>query len=483
MSLFAQKVSSNPTKPYELSRQIHRLRNVIFLSLLALIALAAIPYGSVEPWWRGLGQSVVFALAALSLIEIHLSGEWDISNHSLLVPLIALALFAFVQTIPIGRLDIAGLPEPSWRTISADPRGTRNWVAEMLALILLAAMLLRYARQRRRLEAVVYVVIGTALVSAIFGIFRQMMQHQLGFGLPNLRPGFGYAQFINKNHFAFLMEMGFGLTLALITWRGLPRDRLLIAIAVLLLLGGTVVLANSRGGILSLICELVFGALLFTAVAPVHASSTRDHPLLQRVRTIGKSSLVRVILMMCCLAIVAVGVIWIGGAPLVASLEAVPGEVGEQTDNSRWAVRRWDIWPATLDLIKDHPVAGVGFGGFWMSITEYHNASGEMTPQEAHNDYLEFAASGGLVGLALGAWFLYVFIRAARKHLRGRDRFVRAAKCGALLGLSGVAVHSTLDFGLHIPINAVLFITLVVLSTIEFPGEQVSTRQRNSSDQ
>lgn len=472
MSAFAQEDSFKTA--HNIPRNLIRLRRVIFFSLLALIVLVAIPYGSVEPWWRALFQVVVFGLTALSMIEVLLTGEWNLSGYSMLLPLIALTLFAFVQTIPYGKLEIAGLHEPLWSTISADPHGTRNWVAEMLALIFLAAMMLRYASAPSRFKALVYVTVAIALASAIFGIVRQMMQHQLGFGLPYLRPGIGYAQFINKNHFAFLMEMAFGLMLGLIVWRGLARDRLLSAVAILLLLGGALVLANSRGGILSLICELLFGALLFTAMPPIDDAPTRDHPLVRRVREFGKSPLVRVVLTVGCFAIVAIGVIWIGGAPLVTSLEAVPAEVGAPADHSRWAVRRWDIWPATLRLIKDHPIAGVGFGGFWMSITEYHNGSGEMTPQEAHNDYLEFVASGGLVGLALGACFVFALVRRVRQRLRRADRFARAARYGALVGLSGVAVHSTLDFGLHIPINAILFIILVVISTIELPEERVS---------
>ena len=154
-------------------------------------------------------------------------------------------------------------------------------------------------------------------------------------------------------------------------------------------------------------------------------------------------------------------------------------EVGASGASVRWAVRRWDIWPATWKLVKDHPVTGVGFGGYWMAITAYHNASGEMTPQEAHNDYLEFLASGGTIGVALGVWFLYFFIRTVRERLPTEDKFVRAARCGAMIGLAGVAIHSLVDFGLHIPVNAVVFVTLMVIATVDLNKEdQTGTKWR-----
>src|SRR5260370_22838384 len=78
------------------------LGSTIFSSLLALIALVAIPYGTVEPWWQALFECVVFVLAALSLIELFLSGSGNFSSHRILLPLVALALFGLLQTVSFG---------------------------------------------------------------------------------------------------------------------------------------------------------------------------------------------------------------------------------------------------------------------------------------------------------------------------------------------------------------------------------------------
>jgi O-antigen ligase len=104
-------------------------------------------------------------------------------------------------------------------------------------------------------------------------------------------------------------------------------------------------------------------------------------------------------------------------------------------------------------------------GGYWAAIPAYHDASGILTPQEAHNDYLELLASGGLVGLALGGWFAVVVFLRTRENLSARNRFRRAACLGAAIGIAGVAVHSLVDFGLHAVVNGLVFTTLIVIAT------------------
>lgn len=193
-------------------------------------------------------------------------------------------------------------------------------------------------------------------------------------------------------------------------------------------------------------------------------------------RYIRESLLVRALLILCLIITVSVGIVWVGGDPLLGRLEAIPGEIGTRNEGARWGERRMEIWRATWQLIKAHPVTGVGMGAYWAAIPQYHDASGEFTPQRAHNDYLELVASGGLAGLALGAWFVVGLIRRTNKRLRSSDRFRRAASFGALVGFSGVAVHSFVDFGLHITINAVLFMVLVVIATVDVRREKQRAR-------
>jgi O-antigen ligase len=144
------------------------------------------------------------------------------------------------------------------------------------------------------------------------------------------------------------------------------------------------------------------------------------------------------------------------------------------------AARRRDIWRASWLMFKAHPIAGAGLGGFWAEVPVYHSASGVLTPQQAHNDYLELVASGGLLGAALFIWFAAVFIRQARFSVKAAEGFQRAVSLGAIISVAGVGVHSIVDFGLHITINALVFAALLGILSLE-PMRRASTGARSTS--
>jgi O-antigen ligase len=173
---------------------------------------------------------------------------------------------------------------------------------------------------------------------------------------------------------------------------------------------------------------------------------------------------VRVFLLAGVVGLFAYGVGWVGGEPVVSNFQNAASDFSQQEMHDNINTSRKEIWSASWQMAKAHPLAGVGIGGYWIGITKYHRASGEITPQQAHNDYLELFASGGLIGCALVAWFLVRFIGEATRRLGKADSYYRATSIGALAGIFGVAVHSFVDFGLHITINALIFFALMVIA-------------------
>lgn len=435
----------------------------ILVALLALIVWTAVPYGTVEFWWKAFFICAVVALSFLALVEIMVSGSWRIGGRALLIPLILACVFAFLQTVPLGARAIPGIPHSSWNAISADPYGTRFFALQLLALTLAAALLIRYASTERRLRIVIHVIIGVSVASAIFGMVRQTTQHSAGFVLPLLQLSQGYGQFVNPNHFAFLMEMGFGLTLGMILGGGVRRERVLIYFASLLPIWTALVLSNSRGGLLAMLAQVVAAMLLFPVVVPSANSNSGRLKALRVVRLLP----VRVFFLLLLLLGVVGGTLWMGGDRLASKLEA--GSVGRDPAG----VSRKEIWQATWEMWKAHPIAGVGMGGYWIALPGYHNASGTLVPQEAHNDYVELLASGGIIGAAIGIWFCAVLFKRTRASLRSPSRFRRAASFGAALGIVGVGIHSLFDFGLHIIVNALILITLIVIATTDLKDEGI----------
>ena len=440
------------------------LNKLLFGALIAVIVLTSIPYGTVEPWWKAAFICAVFAICIFALIE----NPTYIPGEKVLLPMLALAALAFIQTLSLGTRTEANLQV--WNAISADPYQTRFFTLQLLALTAFLALLYRYANSERRVRVLVYTVLVVAVVSAVFGILRQTTQQQTGFLLPLLRPKQGYGQFINKNHFAYLMEMALGLGIGLITGGGVSRDRVMIYVALLFPIWTALVLANSRGGVLAMITQIVIAVLLLTSVRGLSEG--------YQLQKIMQSVALKVVLLVVLLVGIVFGTLWVGGDRLASNFEGASSEFA--SDTSRQGASRNEIWRASLKMFAAHPIVGVGLGGYWIGITAYHDASGLMTPQEAHNDYLELLSSGGVIGLALGIWFVVMVVMKARENFVEGSGYMRAARFGAILGIAGVAAHSLVDFGLHIMTNAFVFLILIMIATTELSHAKPQRRKEES---
>jgi O-antigen ligase len=332
-----------------------------------------------------------------------------------------------------------------------------------LAVTLTLGLLLRYCSTARRLETLAYVLIAIGIASALFGLLRSHLPDPLLTAVNSRLPlPESYGQLRNRNHFALLMEMTIGLVLGLgIADRGRWK-RLIVYASSGLILWTALLLTHSRGGVLALLLEVVFLFLLISFTGKMSKSGKVGEEIPKRVRA--RHLVTSVVALTMIVAGVWASVVMIGGEETIGRLEMTPDEFVSHT-NSPPKLLRPQIWQASLELIKENAIVGVGFAGYATAITRHVNASGQWTLEEAHNDYLELIASGGVVAAALCIWFFALFIRLSTYRLRNAVVYERALICGALAGLFAVAVHSFFDFGLHITVNSLVcagLITLVV---------------------
>lgn len=103
-----------------------------------------------------------------------------------------------------------------------------------------------------------------------------------------------------------------------------------------------------------------------------------------------------------------------------------------------------ELWHAGLQIVKDHPLAGIGVGQFKAAVGNYSRV--KDLSLLAHNTYLEIAAEMGIPGLLL---FLLTFgfsfrslARIRRAADRDRAALLPAVATGIQAGLVGFAVAS-----------------------------------------
>ncbi|MFN2578340.1 MAG: O-antigen ligase family protein [Pyrinomonadaceae bacterium] len=471
--------SPRQTAPFEEHGRSPRVRILclldatIFYGLIVVLILAPLPYGSVEPWSRAVFQSAVFTMGFFWCIHALLNGSWSTGNLRLFFPLIALAALAIVQSLSWSQSNIAGIRVAN--ALSADP--FESWIValQLLALAMAGVMAVRFTRNSFRLTVLVSAIIFIAVVSAVFGVIRLTMQHADGFILSSLHTGGGFAQFINKNHFAFMVEPAIGLLAAMTILRRDAGYRRLFYLSGMTLLWAALVMSRSRGGVLAVTAQMIFAALIFVYTRKFKRSTDKSW------RRTARSVAITAITIAAILAFITTTMIWLGGDQLSTGIETATTEFTLSGSDVHEGARRRDIWRATMLMARGHPFAGAGLGGFWAEVPVYHDASGVLTPQQAHNDYLELLASGGLIAAALFIWFAVAFVRQCRKARQTVHGFQRMIALGSVIGICGVALHSLIEFGLHITGNALAFVMLLSILSLNNLNQRPGTQEHRTA--
>lgn len=119
-------------------------------------------------------------------------------------------------------------------------------------------------------------------------------------------------------------------------------------------------------------------------------------------------------------------------------------------------------WRDGLTVVRDFPWVGTGFNTFGTAMLFYQRSALESHYQEAHNDYLQLLAEGGLLLAIPTMLAIGFFARDAWRGIRdSRDSYW--LRVGALCGVMGMALQEAVDFSLQMPGNAVLFVVLCAI--------------------
>jgi O-antigen ligase len=138
---------------------------------------------------------------------------------------------------------------------------------------------------------------------------------------------------------------------------------------------------------------------------------------------------------------------------------------------------------ATLELAKDFPVFGAGPGSYYLAFPPYRTERITAFFDHAHNDYLQFAAESGFLGLAiLGAFVILSLGAALLAQWQRRDPLMRGMSFACIMGVTSILIHSWVDFNLQIPANAALFMVLLALGWISLYLDRREGAARTRND-
>ena len=327
----------------------------------------------------------------------------------------------------------------AWLSLSVAPSAAFDRLLNVLpamAAFVVAGNMARW--WRHRLWIVVAPVVGVALFETMLGVAQFYSMHDTG--------GYATGTYVNRNHFAGLLELAFPIAVALAVsaWRrcdsqsnqpvsyGLSVSLLLVASACLV---GGVVMSLSRMGFVSVLAgagTTLLMILMSRAEAGQAQSGWR--------RVWHWIAPFAVLLLM--------GILLPTRALILRFADAASTQQVSQRD-------RIEIWRDTLQLISTFKWTGCGLGAFKQGFFRYQTVAPGNTVDFAHNDYLEIVAELGIPGsllVALLAAWIVTRTLAIVLWRRGTRNWELAV--GLFASIVTLGVHSLADFNLYIPANA-----------------------------
>jgi O-antigen ligase len=462
--------SANPANREPIKRRHTLASRLGFLTISVALVLTTLAYGTVHYW----------ALAAFALSAAGILCFWcmdglvlrsvQISRNALQWSLVGMVLLGLVQLLPLRTPDNAGLSFSPSKALSLDPYATRLVLVQIASLLIYFAATLIFTDTPRRLRTLVRTIVIFGFFLAMFGLTQSFSSDGTRvYWFRQLAQSTAFGPFINRHHFAGYMELTIALPLGLLFSGAIEGPKRPLYAFAAALMGIALIMTNSRGGIISLGAEILFLAV----VAGPGLKHGQRQPRGQRIR----SALLRAGLAFGLIVVLIGGTVAVGGSDVFTRLLGTASAEDPTTGRSHF-------WRVTLDVIKAYPVIGSGLGSFSVIYTRYDTRNGYLRLEQAHNDYLQVLADGGLVGGALGIAFILILFRQGFTRRETDDKFRRGVATGALAGCFAVLVHSFFDFTLHTTANALLFLILAALATQDSRVDQGSNyrgrRRRHS---
>lgn len=410
---------------------------------------------------------IALTVVALVLIELLIGGTrliFSLPSYGILALISFLSLYSFRRPqvpanltclISAGVLAVYVIVRVLFSPVEYITRSDLFMLLGSVMIYLFVALYLTVPKYR-------FVFVMTLLVIALVHVTIGGIQYLRGERFPIFdfieKADYGLRAtglYICPNHLAGFLEVSALMGLAIVCWSRQSFWVKLLAGYGAVICGIGIVLTGSRGGYLSTgVGVLAFGVLSFLAIRRAHRQQ------------IWVSAIA---------AVAVTAVVFVGVTALLSRHYALQSRASKVFA----ADIRMDLWKIAWAQFQEKPVLGTGAGTFQYYGRLYRPSHIAADPEYVHNDYLQLLSEYGVIGLAAGLIFLGVHLWFGLKALNyfvterpvARYRLqsdALALNIGAMSSLAVYAVHSFLDFNLHIPANTLL--VAFVCGTLANPG-------------
>lgn len=126
--------------------------------------------------------------------------------------------------------------------------------------------------------------------------------------------------------------------------------------------------------------------------------------------------------------------------------------------------KKISYWKQTTEIIKQHPLAGVGIGNFSLKET-----------RSAHNSYLQIWAETGIVGIISWLIIIFIFLKEGIKNFYFRKSLY---SLGILMSGLSFLLHNLIDYSFFIPQSIFLF-WIIFGFTLSYIKNQTYSKKEN----
>ncbi len=437
------------------------LSRSIFVLLCLTLVWAPVPLGSNRAWAWGLLQLLIGCTFALHLLNCWTGNIAILAARRYwlaLSPLLLLLLWLCLQSVQI-------LP-------SADPYQTGIMASKTLFFLLWCGLLLNYCQNHRRIRLLAIFIVISGALQAFYGVVVQLANFDVSPVIGMHEGNRARGSFVYQNHYANYLALSLAVAIGLLfsqlsskrkqrNWRQLSRDilttllsaKMMLRLAMILMVIALVMSRSRMGNAAS------FAALIGVSLLALWCYK-RPPALLK--------PLVLSILLLDML--------------LVSSMFGLDKLQQRYQETSFSSEARDEVVRDSLPLLSQYGMTGSGGGTFYTVFPAVQPKAYSGFYDHAHNDYLQFAIEVGLpITIMLLGWLFWLGYLALLVMRHHEHKLERGLCFAALMAMVHMGLHSTVDFSLQAPANALLFLTILMLILICHAQPLLLSRRDNVS--